>query len=63
MADRYVGVRNLDHDPYKALINAPSAHASEAGILRLFWWLWIAVFSFSFIHLIWHLAHPEGLPT
>ncbi len=55
---QYVGIRNLNRDSYADLVKAPSAHASEAAILRLFWWLWILVFGATFIHLLWHLAHP-----
>ena len=62
IVDKYLAIRNLADDPYKALIKAPSAHASEAAILRLFWWLWIIVCSFSFLHPGWHLAHPEWRP-
>ena len=62
IVDKYLAIRNLADDPYKALIKAPSAHASEAAILRLFWWLWVIVFSFSFLHLLWHLAHPNWRP-
>ena len=60
--DKYLAIRNLANDPYRTLIKAPSAHASEAAIRRLFWWLWVTVFSFSSVHLLWHLAHPEWRP-
>ncbi|MEO8677245.1 MAG: hypothetical protein ABI569_16835 [Casimicrobiaceae bacterium] len=59
---KYLAIRNVADDSYETLIKAPSAHASEAAILRLFWWLWVIVFSFSFLHLIWHLAHPGWRP-
>ncbi len=62
IVDRYLAIRNLVDDPYKVLIKAPSAHASEAAILRLFWRLWIVLFAFSFLHLLWHLAHPGWRP-
>ena len=63
MLEKYLHVRNLNHDPYKTLIQAPSAHASEAAIMRLFWWLWIVVFSSTLIHLAWHLANPLWRPS
>jgi len=62
VVDRYLAARSLSDDHYARLIEAPSAHASETAILRLFWWLWIIVFSFSALHLGWHLAHPEWHP-
>ena len=63
VVDRYLAARALEHDQYARLIEAPSAHASETAILRLFWWLWIIVFSFSALHLGWHLAFiPSGVP-
>jgi hypothetical protein len=62
VVDGYLAARALEHDPYGKLIEAPSAHASETAILRLFWWLWILVFSFSALHLVWHLFHPEWRP-
>ena len=60
--DRVSGGARLEHDQYARLIEAPSAHASETAILRLFWWLWIIVFSFSALHFGWHLVHPEWRP-
>lgn len=62
LVERYLAIRNLAADPYRTLVTAPSAHASETAILRLFWWLWIIVFSFSLVHLAWHLAHPDWRP-
>lgn len=62
-ADRYVRVRGLAQDPYSELVQSKSAHASEAAILRLFWWLWIFLFSSMLVHLAWHLAHPEWQPA
>ena len=62
VVDKYLAIRNVAGDMYGTLVKAPSAHASEAAILRLFWWLWIIVFSFSFLHLLWHLAHPDWRP-
>jgi hypothetical protein len=60
--EKYLAIRNVADDPYKTLLKAPSAHASEAAILRLFWWLWVIVLTFSFLHLLWHLAHPDWRP-
>ena len=60
---KYLGVRNLNDDPYKSLVQSRSAHASEASILRLFWWLWIILFSSMLIHFGWHLANPSWRPT
>jgi len=61
-ADRYTRVRGLAQDPYSELVASKSAHASEAAILRLFWWLWIVLFSSMLVHLGWHIAHPEWQP-
>ena len=59
--DRYLGVRKLDGDPFKALAQSKSAHASEHAILRMFWWLWIILASLAaLIHLVWHLVHGFG---
>jgi hypothetical protein len=63
MVEKYLGIRNLDHDTYKTLVQSTSAHASETAILRLFWWLWIILFSSMVIHLAWHLANPAWRPT
>ena len=59
LVEKYRAIRNLEKDPYTTLVQAPSAHASEAAILRLFYWLWILLFSTGALHLMWHLAHPE----
>lgn len=59
--ERYLGARNLTGDPFKALARSTSAHASEHAILRMFWWLWIALAGLAvLIHLIWHLVHGFG---
>lgn len=63
LVEKYRAVRDLDKDPYAVLLQAPSAHASEAAILRLFYWLWIILFSVGILHLVWHLAHPAWRPT
>jgi TRAP-type C4-dicarboxylate transport system permease small subunit len=60
---KYLGVRNLNDDPYKSLVQSRSAHASEASILRLFWWLWIILFSSMLIHFGWHVANPSWRPA
>jgi len=60
---KYLGVRNLNDDPYKSLVQSRSAHASEASILRLFWWLWIILFSSMLIHFGWHMANPSWRPS
>lgn len=58
---KYLGARNLEGDPYRALAQSRSAHASEHSILRLFWWLWIILASLAaLIHLTWHLIHGFG---
>jgi hypothetical protein len=60
-AEKYLGVRKLKDDPFKALTQSRSAHASEHSILRLFWWLWIVLASLAaLIHLIWHLVNGFG---
>ena len=63
IADRYIRVRGLADDPYRELVASRSAHASETAILRLFWWLWIVLFSSMLVHLGWHLAHPDWQPA
>jgi hypothetical protein len=63
VAEKYLGARNLRQDPYSSLVQSRSAHASEATILRLFWWLWIVLFAAMLVHLGWHLAHPEWRPS
>jgi hypothetical protein len=56
--DRYVEARNLDGDPFRTLAQSNSAHASEHAILRMFWWLWIALASLAAtIHVAWHLIN------
>ena len=63
IVDKYLGVRNLNDDPYKTLVKSTSAHASEAAILRLFWWLWIILLTTMLVHFAWHLANPTWRPT
>ena len=63
ITDRYIRVRGLADDPYRELVASRSAHASETAILRLFWWLWIVLFSSMLVHLGWHVAHPEWQPA
>jgi len=63
IADRYMRVRGLADDPYRELVASKSAHASETAILRLFWWLWIVLFSSMLVHLGWHVAHPAWQPA
>jgi hypothetical protein len=54
--ETYLHARNLRHDPFAGLVRAKSAHASEHAILRMFWWLWIALASVAaLVHLTWHL--------
>lgn len=62
VAQEYLQVRNLGDDPYRALVQSKSAHASETAILRLFWWLWIILFGSMLVHFGWHLAHPDWRP-
>jgi hypothetical protein len=60
--NEYLGARKLDHDPYASLIQATSAHVSEATILRLFLWLWIVLFGVTLAHLLLHVTHPLWRP-
>jgi hypothetical protein len=60
---QYLDARDVPNDPYAALVSAPSAHASETAIIRLFWWLWIVLFSSSAVHLVWHLMNPQWRPV
>ena len=62
LVEKYRAVRNLEKDPYTTLLQAPSAHASEAAILRLFYWLWIILFTAGALHLLWHLVNPTWRP-
>jgi len=58
MIGSYVTARNLQGDPYPGLALPKSAHASEHAILKMFWWLWIALASIAFtVHAVWHLMH------
>jgi hypothetical protein len=55
--ETYRRARNLDDDPFERLTQSKSAHASEHAILRMFWWLWIALAGLAgSIHVGWHLA-------
>ena len=61
--DTYLEARLQKNDTYGKLVRTKSAHASEAAILQLFWWLWIILLSGTLIHLLWHLAHPSWRPV
>lgn len=62
--ERYRRVRNLDDDPFKTLTQSRSAHASEHAILRMFWWLWIALASLAAsIHVGWHVVKGFGVTS
>jgi hypothetical protein len=56
VVDKYLGVRNLNADPYKALIHATAAHVGEETILRLFWWLWMILVSIALCSVCWYSA-------
>ncbi len=59
--EKYLGARRLRDDPLKSLVQSKSAHASEHAILRMFWWLWIALASLAaLIHLVWHMINGFG---
>ena len=56
--DKYVSARGLPGDSYPRLALSNSAHASEHAILKMFWWLWIALAGMAFaVHLGWHMIH------
>ena len=58
---QYLEARRLESDPYSALAQSTSAHASEHAILRMFWWLWIVLATLAaLIHLGWHLINGFG---
>jgi hypothetical protein len=60
--EKYLGVRALKDDPFRDLVNSRSAHASEHAILRMFWWLWIALASIALsVHLGWHVVSGFGV--
>lgn len=63
LVEKYREVRGLTQDPYPALLQAPSAHASEAAILRSFFGIWILLCSAGWLHLLWHIAHPDWRPV
>jgi hypothetical protein len=59
--EKFLGARALGGDPFRALVNSTSAHASEHAILRMFWWLWISLASLAvLIHLGWHVVNGFG---
>lgn len=59
--DRYLEARGLADDPFRALTQSKSAHASEHAILRMFWWLWIALAVLAAsVHLYLHLVPQPG---
>jgi hypothetical protein len=59
--ERYLRARKLEGDPFKVLAQSSSAHASEHAILRMFWWLWIALATVAALtHLGWHMVHGFG---
>jgi hypothetical protein len=62
IVDKYLEARNRNNDQYSKLVRTKSAHASEAAVLQLFWWLWIILLSGTLIHLLWHLANPSWRP-
>jgi hypothetical protein len=54
--EKYLEVRNLPFDPYGRLVQSKSAHASEHAILRMFWWLWVALAATAaVVHVAWHV--------
>lgn len=60
--ERYLRARKLRDDPFVRLTLSNSAHASEHAILRMFWWLWIALASLTaLIHLVWHMVNGLGV--
>jgi hypothetical protein len=57
VVEQYRRVRNLPDDPFATLVQSKSAHASEHAILRMFWWLWVALAgAAALVHLGWHLV-------
>ena len=62
LIERYVAARKIGDDPFRTLVRARSAHASEHAILRLFWWLWIVLLTLAVVvHLAWHVVHGFAL--
>jgi hypothetical protein len=60
--EKYLHARKLKDDPFVRLTQSKSAHASEHAILRMFWWLWIALASLTaLIHLVWHMVKGFGV--
>src|SRR5450631_3482917 len=60
--EKYLRARGLKDDPFVRLTQSKSAHASEHAILRMFWWLWIALASLTaLIHLVWHMVKGFGV--
>jgi hypothetical protein len=61
---RYLRARSLASDHFLSLTQSKSAHVSEHAILRMFWWLWIALASLAAaIHLGWHVVKGFGLAS
>ena len=62
LIERYVTARKIGDDPFRTLVHARSAHASEHAILRLFWCLWIVLLTLAVgVHLAWHVVHGFAL--
>jgi hypothetical protein len=59
---KYLRARDLKGDHFEWLARSKSAHASEHAVLRMFWWLWIALAGMAaLIHLMWHLLDGFGV--
>lgn len=55
LVEAYARARNVQHDDFQTLVGTPSAHGSERAILRLFWYLWIALLTgATVVHLGMH---------
>jgi hypothetical protein len=60
--ERYLGARRLEGDSFRRLTRSKSAHASEASILRMFWWLWIVLAGLALVvHVGVHAIHGFAL--
>lgn len=55
VVDKYLGVRNLNADPY-SIDTCDAAHVGEETILRLFWWLWMILVSIALCSAYWYSA-------
>jgi hypothetical protein len=58
---RYLDIRNMAGDPFKALSKSGLAPIGEHTMFQMFFWLWVNLAGLAGgIHLIWHLVNGFG---